>query len=339
MTLGQFVLRIVHFHRKPVPGHHSIEGLFENLRDELRSRELNVDKKELPYFSRGIVPRVLSTLWARNNQGDINHITGDVHFLALGLDPRRTLLTIHDLEILNYVRGIRRWLLKLFWYDLPLRFAGLVTVISEATKQALITQCNISNDKIIVVPDCVSRTYRPSPRTFNAENPRILQIGTKPHKNLERLMAAIDGLRCHLHVVGRLTSAQRNELDRRGIAHTINVNLTESEMYQAYCTADIVSLVSTAEGFGMPIIEAQWIERPVVTSNCSSMPEVAGKGACLVDPFDVASIRSGIVQIIDDEAYRNGLIVAGQENRIRFSIESVASGYSNAYERLASATH
>jgi glycosyltransferase involved in cell wall biosynthesis len=332
-------LRIVHFHRKPVPGHHSIEGLFENLRDELRSRELDVDKKELPYFSRGILPRVLSTLWARNNQGDINHITGDVHFLALGLDPRRTLLTIHDLEILNYVRGIRRWLLKLFWYDLPLHCAGLVTVISEATKQALITQCDIPQDKIVVVPDCVSRTYRPSPRAFTSKSPRILQIGTKPHKNLVRLIAAIDGMCCHLHIVGRPTSEQRDELDRRGITYTIEVNLTETELYQAYCAADIVSLVSTAEGFGMPIIEAQWVERPVITSNCSSMPEVAGKGACLVDPFDVSSIRAGILRVINDEVYRDQLIVAGRENRMRFAIETVASGYFNAYKRLAGAVH
>ena len=57
----------------------------------------------------------------------------------------------------------------------------------------------------------------------------------------------------------------------------------------------------------MPIVEAQNVGRPVVTSNCASMPEVAGDGAALVDPYSVASIRAGFQQIIENEAYRNAL--------------------------------
>jgi glycosyltransferase involved in cell wall biosynthesis len=84
----------------------------------------------------------------------------------------------------------------------------------------------------------------------------------------------------------------------------------------------------------MPIIEAQWVERPVVTSNCSSMPEVAGAAACLVDPFDVGSIRAGILRVINDEPYRERLIELGRENRERFSLAQVAHQYGALYERV-----
>jgi glycosyltransferase involved in cell wall biosynthesis len=84
----------------------------------------------------------------------------------------------------------------------------------------------------------------------------------------------------------------------------------------------------------MPIIEAQWVERPVVTSNCSSMPEVAGDSACLVNPYDVKSIRCGLRRVIEDVAYRESLIERGRKNRERFSLNAVARQYLSLYEQL-----
>ncbi len=82
-------------------------------------------------------------------------------------------------------------------------------------------------------------------------------------------------------------------------------------MLEAYHRADIVSLVSTYEGFGMPIIEGQAIGRAVIAGNVASMPEIAGDGACLVDPYDVPAIRTGILRIINDPEYRESLIARG----------------------------
>lgn len=327
-------MRVIHFQRKPFPGSFSIEGLFENLRAEMKANGVDVELRVLPWYSKGFAKRMMNLFWAARHQADINHVTGDVNFLALAFPRRKTILTILDLEILNYVTGTARSIIKLFWYDLPIRRAGVVTVISESTKRTLLEECRIDPGNVVVIPVSISKTFKPSPKQILDDPPRILQIGTKPHKNIDRLLIALEGLDCHLHLIGRPTEAQRKSLADRKISHTIDSNLTEGEIYDAYCHADIVSLVSTAEGFGMPIVEAQCVERPVVTSNCSSMPEVAGRGACLVDPYDPASIRNGFVRIIRDPLYRAELVSFGRSNRERFTVETVARAYIDLYRRF-----
>jgi glycosyltransferase involved in cell wall biosynthesis len=109
-------------------------------------------------------------------------------------------------------------------------------------------------------------------------------------------------------------------------------------MYESYCAADLVSFVSTYEGFGLPILEANAVGRPVVTSNVSSMPEVAGDAACLVDPFDVASIRSGILRTIEDREYRERLICNGFDNVQRYVPEKVTYKYIELYRRICADT-
>jgi glycosyltransferase involved in cell wall biosynthesis len=329
---------VVHFHRKPFPGSFSIEGLFANLRAEMQRGGLAVEHCELPWHSKGLWPRVRSALWAKRRQGAVNHITGDVHFLALGLAPERTILTVHDLQMLERLKGLRRWVLKLFWFELPLRRARVVTVISQCTRDELIRQFPFCLGKVVVVPDAVSLLFQPRPKPLNGARPRILQVGTKANKNLPRLFEAVEGLDCTLHLVGRLSSAHRAELAARRIDSINDERLDDAAMYQAYCDADMLSFVSTSEGFGMPILEAQWVERPIVASNCSAAPEVAGAGACLVNPFDPADIRRGIERVISDEEYREQIVAAGRENRRRFELASVAQQYVSLYEELAGNT-
>jgi glycosyltransferase involved in cell wall biosynthesis len=328
--------RIVHFQRKPFTDQFSIEQLFDSLRQEMRSAapELNVVAATAPFPSKGFWHRLRNTAWAARHQGDVNHITGDVHFLAIGMDPARTILTIHDCFNLERLSGLKRWIMRLFWFDLPVRRATFVTVISEETRRELLRFVKVPVEKIVVIPDAVSSIYRPFPKSFDARCPRVLHIGTKPNKNLPRLIEAVRGLNCHLSIVGVLESAHRRQLNQSGISYDARENLTEPDIYAAYCTADIVSFASTYEGFGMPIIEAQWVERPVVTSNCSSMPEVAGDGACLVNPFDVKSIQCGLRRVIEDASYRESLIERGRKNRERYSLSAVAMQYTSLYERL-----
>jgi len=105
-------------------------------------------------------------------------------------------------------------------------------------------------------------------------------------------------------------------------------------MVQQYVDADILTFVSTYEGFGMPIVEANVVGRPVLTSNISSMPEVAGDAACLVDPFDVNSIREGLLKIIQDDNYRNNLIEKGKVNAQRFNPSFIAKMYLDIYKKI-----
>jgi len=94
--------------------------------------------------------------------------------------------------------------------------------------------------------------------------------------------------------------------------------------------------VSTYEGFGLPIVEANAVGRPVITSNVCSMPEVAGDAAFLVDPFDVEDIRRGVLLLINDSHLRRDLVRRGFLNVRRFSIESVATQYRSLYDELSS---
>jgi len=98
----------------------------------------------------------------------------------------------------------------------------------------------------------------------------------------------------------------------------------------------MLAFVSTYEGFGMPIVEANKIGRPVITANVSSMPEIAGEAALLVDPLNATSIKAGILKIIENDAYREKLIENGLINAGRFDGNHLAQKYFKLYEKVLS---
>jgi glycosyltransferase involved in cell wall biosynthesis len=147
-----------------------------------------------------------------------------------------------------------------------------------------------------------------------------------------RLVQALQGIPCTLDIVGPIDESLAKLLQEAGVHYRAYGRLSDDELVQRYREADVISFVSTYEGFGMPIVEAQCVERVCVTSNCSSMPEVAGDGACLVDPLDVASIRAGFLRVIGDEEYRRSLIEAGGLNRLRFDAQKIADDFLRVYQ-------
>jgi glycosyltransferase involved in cell wall biosynthesis len=98
--------------------------------------------------------------------------------------------------------------------------------------------------------------------------------------------------------------------------------------------ADVLVYVSLYEGFGIPILEAFACGVPVITSNCSSMPEVAGNAAVLVDPYDEQAISQAIVDVCNNEKLRNGLIEAGQQRQRQFSWDKTALKTIEVYKKL-----
>ncbi|MEO6916047.1 MAG: glycosyltransferase family 1 protein, partial [Chitinophagaceae bacterium] len=268
------------------------------------------------------------------NQGDVNHVTGDIHFATILLKKRNTLLTIHDCGMLSDSTGLKHQLLKLFWITLPLKKCALITVVSEATSLELRRYTSYPAEKIFVVPVAVSPEFLPMAKIFNKVKPEILLVGTTQNKNVLRLIEAVKNLVCKLNIVGRLTEEMSTRLNEYKIEFTNAYDLTAHELIQQYEKCDMLAFVSTYEGFGMPIVEANAVGRPVITSNILSMPDVAGNAALLVNPLQVGEITAGIRKIIDDDSYRDSLVKNGLENCKRFDPQIIAGQYLKLYENL-----
>lgn len=271
------------------------------------------------------------------HQADINHITGDVHYGILACRRRSiNVLTIHDCVMLTRLApgSLRYRILKWLWYDLPVKKADIVTVISENTKKELLEYTKCDPEKIRVITNFVDPAFVPSPASFNAERPRILFVGVTPNKNLIRLAEAMKGLPAELDIIGTATPDQAKALDGNGISWAQSAHLSAEEVRRKYIDADMLAFPSIYEGFGLPIVEAQATGRPVLTSALSPMRDVAGTGACLVDPYSVDSIRDGIRKIIADGDYRKSLVEEGYKNVKRFRLEEIAGQYATLYRQM-----
>lgn len=326
-------IKVKYFFRKPFTDYFSIEELFGFIQSGLPE---NVESENycLQRESKGLKNRILSCFEVAGKQGQINHITGDVHFIALLMRKKDTVLTIHDLEVLKRLTGLARKVIKFFWFTLPAIRVKYITVISEFTKKELLKVINVNPEKVIVIHNCISPAIKPSPKEFNNEKPNILHIGTAHNKNLERLIAAIDKLPVQLTILGHLRDHHIELLKKHKIDYKNYFNLPYSEVIQHYQEADLISFVSLYEGFGMPIIEANAIGRAVITSNRTSMPEVAGDAAVIVDPENTQEIRESILKLINDENFRGKLILKGFENIKRFSTKYVGQQYANLYQDM-----
>lgn len=327
---------VTFYQRRPQGANFSLERVFADVCGALPPG-INARMAVSRFASRGVSRRIFSIIEAAFRQGDVNHITGDVHFLAFLLRKKRTLLTIADLVSVHRLTGWRRALFVFFWYWLPIKRVAAVSVISEATKQDLLQQIKVDPRKVRVVHCPVSDTLQPVVKEFNTVRPVILQVGTRSNKNVARVAQALHGVPCHLRVVGPLDEAQLAVLQQCGTGYSSVTNISDSQVTEEYRRCDLLVFASTFEGFGLPIVEAQATGRPVVTSNILSMPEVAGGAACLVDPFVVASIRAGLLKVINDAAYRDGLVKAGFENVKRFRPEQIARQYAAIYHELSNA--
>jgi glycosyltransferase involved in cell wall biosynthesis len=313
----------------------SIENYFKAVRSALPSNiipRVCISK----YESNGIFKRLYNSVEALSRQSDVNHITGDVHYLAYFLHRKKTLLTVMDCGQLKVLKGIKFKLFRFFWFQLPAAKSSYITTISTATKVDLLNYIKFDPEKIKVVPVCISDDFKKVDKAFNKIKPRILQVGVTPNKNLERLVTALENIQCTLVIIGEVPQHIRQLAQEKKVElESFNRPLSNQEVVEQYNAADIITLVSTLEGFGMPIVEGNTVGRVVITGNITSMPEVAGNAAHLADPFSVESIRNGFIKIINDDEYRARLIHNGFENCKRFSNEKIAEQFSEIYKTIA----
>ena len=248
----------------------------------------------------------------------------------------RSVVTIHDcihLMFPQYLpnRAAYAYARGAMWS--AARKSDRILTVSEASKRDILHFFNVPPDKIVVVYNGIDERFwiQPSPEEiarvrerFQLDHGFVLYAGTiKPHKNLVRLIEAFAALRkgefeeLKLLIIGdeisKLPALRRAVHSHKLHKHVRFLGFLPDETLAAlYRLAAVFVFPSLYEGFGLPPLEAMASGTPVVTSNVSSLPEVAGDAAILVDPYDVSSIVDGVRRVLTDplladELRRKGL--------------------------------
>ena len=326
------MITVTYINREFRKTNYSIEGIFDTVKKVLNNK---ITIRNL--YADGSTSRLQNILRIRKEAGELNHITGDVNFLAIGLGGKKNVLTIHDLGY--YENPIHPWhiktVYKLFWFTLPLKFIDRVTVVSEFTKSKLIQYFDYPADKITVIPNPVKSFFVFSKRQLHPGPVRILQIGSGKHKNVGNMIEAVNGLPCHVDIVGWPDAEETAKLKEYNISYSVYNALTDEQLLERYQACDILFFASLYEGFGMPIIEAQAVGRAVITSNIGAMKEVAGDTAVLVDPNDPMAIKEAILKLSNDPLFYDEMVRKGSANADRYDHENIANQYLEVYKALA----
>ncbi|GAA5086415.1 glycosyltransferase family 1 protein [Chryseobacterium ginsengisoli] len=324
-------MNIHFFERNPAEYQISIEKLFSVIKEELDRKKI-LHKTFINPYSLSKIFKALG--YFKKNQGEINHITGDIHWVSLVLDPKKTLLTVHDLSGLYQYTGIKKIIYYLFWVYLPLKKLKYITVISEKTKHEIIKLLPSIAHKIHVIPNCITIDVLPLNFKENLNDTRILIVGTRSNKNIERVLQACKCLDVSISIVGKLDQNQLSILEKNNQHYTNYINISDNELKKLYDENDILCFPSTYEGFGLPILEAQARNCIVITSDLSPMNNVAGDGAFLVDPYRTEDIRNSIIKIMSDNNLRKQLISKGHENVKKYTPELVVQQYIELYQKM-----
>ena len=199
-------LRVTYYQRKArLYNNFSIENYFAAVRLALPENIMpNVCKSR--YESNGVFKRIYNCIEAIFRQGDINHITGDVHYLNYFLKKKKNVLTVMDCGQLKVLKGIKFKLFRYLWFQVPAAKSNYITTISSATKADLLNYIKFDERKIRVIPVCISSAFKRNDKIFNKVKPCILQVGVTPNKNLERLILAPENIPCILVVIGNVPS-------------------------------------------------------------------------------------------------------------------------------------
>jgi glycosyltransferase involved in cell wall biosynthesis len=273
------------------------------------------------------------------------------HVLPL-IHPRRSVVTVHDLGYLHYPEAHRA--VDQRYLDWSTRWNGrqatAVLADSQVTKDDLVRAYGIDPGRVHVVYLGRDEAFGPVREDAQLAHVRehygiagryFLYVGTlQPRKNLARVIDAFALLAGDPALAPTLSDMQLVLAGKRGwlyddlFAQVTRLGLANRVIFPGYIDeADLPALLSGAmalvfpslyEGFGIPVLEAGACGVPVITSNTSSLPEVAGDAALLVDPHDVDAIADAMARIATDAELRAELERRGQENVKRFSWEKCA---------------
>lgn len=326
-------MNVTYFHRNSKGGY-SIAKVSKTFISRFKNN-LNVVEHEVPHFRADFLSvfRNIYYVFLNREKNGVNHITGDIHYCALGLIGCKTVLTVHDLTVFeNEGNFLKKIFKKIIWFKLPIFFVDKIICISEETKRKL--QQIVKRSDILVISNAVDPSFKYCSKEFNSIHPVILQIGTAWNKNIKNLISALYDIECKLIIIGSVEKDIQSILNKTIKSYEIKADLSDKEIINQYENSDIVAFVSLYEGFGMPIVEANAVGRAVITSNIQPMCDIANDSALLVNPNDIEAIRTGILKIINDKKYREKIIANGILNIKKYDIELIYKQYMSVYESL-----
>lgn len=323
-------MKVILVQRKSGSGF-SLEGVYGAILNELEEHDVDIFKLQGGNFFKDL-------LALRALKADLYHITGDVHYISFFLPRGKTILTIHDIGVYvnRDLRGIKRFIYRLIWINLPIFFSRAVFFSSEKTKERVNKISNLDRKHNVIMKLCSNLDFTYQEDNIKNEKPKILHVGTSPHKNLKGVIKALKGVDCQLQIVGEIDKDSISMLTEYKIDYLSFNKVKKSHLESLYINSDLVTFPSFHEGFGLPIIEAQAFSTPLITSNLSPMKEVAGEGASLVDPNSVESIRSAILKVLSDDNFCQELIRKGIKNSSLYSVTMVANEHLQEYKKVVS---
>lgn len=309
-----------------------------------------------------INPRWLARIWHRTQiplpieafvgRVDLFHATDFT--LPPSLSTTKTIVTVHDLSFVRVPDAASQKLKKYLDIVVPrsVHKANHVIADSQATKDDLIELYGVAPEKITVLLSGIDSRYQiiKSLKTsmtirnkYNIPNrPYIFCVGTiQPRKNYSRVIKALKILRDKHYELdfviaggkGWLEDEMYKTIAETGLENHVHLVgfVDDEDLAALYSGAECVAFPSLYEGFGFPVLEGMACGTPVVTSNISSLPEVAGNAALLVDPYDVEAIVDAIQRILDDSELRKTLIERGMQQAAKFTWENSAKQLCQIY--------
>jgi glycosyltransferase involved in cell wall biosynthesis len=291
----------------------------------------------------------------RRERADLFHAP---HYVLPALAPCRSVVTIHDCIHLRFPQYLPSRLghtyARMALWVATHRSARVLTV-SEASKRDILEFFDVPESKITVIYNAIDERFSEEPAAdevlrvkerYQLNDPFILYAGNiKPHKNLVRLIEAFSQIRqgpfqeLKLLIIGdqisKLPALRRAVHQLKLHKHVRFLGYIPDETLAVlYRSAEVFVFPSLYEGFGLPPLEAMASGTPVVTSNVSSLPEVAGDAAVLVDPYDVDSIVEGLRRVLSDPALAAELRRKGLERAREFSWERSVAKTRQVYQQV-----
>lgn len=329
--------RVVLVYRKANPGNFSIEGIYNKLYEhwsQVESGDYQFEKLQLKH-NFDLFTFAKAWFFSLFQWGRIVHITGGANYMVLAFPFQKRVITIHDFFHLK--GNPKSGLYRLLYYKLPMTFAHKIVVVSEQTLVDLKRMFPKMESKTSVIRNPL--TIVPAPQPMKRSNPpkspvKILQIGCKAHKNFHRLFRACADLNVELLLVHGYTQGLDELLKEHGLNDRTRVysNLSKPELIELYKEADLLFFASLDEGFGLPILEAQAMRLPILTSDIEPMKSLAPE-AFLVNPESEEEIRAALDQFISEGCNPEQLEQAAERLQA-FAPAKIAQLYEELYHQL-----